>query len=412
MTRLCELRELHRVTYENGMIMQEFLVAARQRDEIADQLLLLEHPPVITLGRGGRIQHLLATDDRLRDSGVRFYETTRGGDITYHGPGQLVGYPILHLGEGNRDVRKLVWRIEEVLIRTAAELGIVAQRVEGRRGIWVGDQKLAAIGVRIARWVTSHGFALNLTTDLRAFDLITPCGLEGTGVTSIRELTGYPVTRGEITPLLTRHFAEVFEREVEPRDDVFPIVKVLPHDGQRVLLLERTREKGAFWQPVTGRMEGGETVEQAAARELAEETGCAGVMTPLPPRQSFLIEGRYLPELGVPWVFADERTFAARLSAARPPGRATSGSLASHPTPHAARDDAASRHAGGAARYPVRLAPEEHLRYGWFTLSEAREKIRGSNDRESLDSLERMIQQTRREVREGAAAGGPLPAMD
>src|SRR4051812_8990745 len=170
--RVCELRNLHLVTYENGLRLQQKLVELRQEEAIPDQLLLLEHPPVITLGRGGDVRNLLAPEDVLRTHRVRFFETTRGGDITYHGPGQLVGYPILHLGEGNRDVRKYVTNVEEVLIRTVADFGIDAKRVDGRRGIWVGNEKIAAIGVRIARWVTSHGFALNVSTNLDHFRLI------------------------------------------------------------------------------------------------------------------------------------------------------------------------------------------------------------------------------------------------
>src|SRR5437660_11568044 len=154
------------------MSLQEKLVEMRQKELIDDQLLLLEHPPVITLGRGGDAANLLASTDALRRERVRFFETTRGGDITYHGPGQLVGYPIVHLGEGRRDVRRYVTMLEEVLIRTVAEYGIAAARVEGRRGIWVGNEKIAAIGVRIARWVTSHGFALNANTHLEHVSLI------------------------------------------------------------------------------------------------------------------------------------------------------------------------------------------------------------------------------------------------
>src|ERR1700732_883082 len=181
MTRLCELRSLHLVTYENAMHLQQKLVGLRQTDSIPDQLLLLEHPPVITLGRGGDSANLLASTETLQTERVRFYETTRGGDITYHGPGRIVGYPILHLGEGNRDVRKYVTKLEEVLIRTVAEFGITATRAEGKRGIWVGGNKIAAIGVRIARWVTSHGFALNVNTNLDHFRLIPPRGLQGSG---------------------------------------------------------------------------------------------------------------------------------------------------------------------------------------------------------------------------------------
>src|SRR5213592_4123892 len=206
--RACDLRNLHLVTYENGMRLQQRLVELRQSEEVGDQLLLLEHPPVITLGRGGDARNLLAAPEILQSQRVRFYETTRGGDITYHGPGQLVGYPILHLGEGRRDVRKYVTALEEVLIRTVAEYGITAARVEKKRGIWVGDEKIAAIGVRIARWVTSHGFALNVNTNLDHFRLITPCGLHGTGVTSIARQAGRDVPLEDVRAVLAANFAD------------------------------------------------------------------------------------------------------------------------------------------------------------------------------------------------------------
>src|SRR6185295_7465325 len=237
--RVCELHQLHLVTYENGMKLQQKLVEMRQRDELPDQLLLLEHPPVITLGRGGDPSNLLASPDILKNHGVRFFETTRGGDITYHGPGQVVGYPILHLGEGHRDVRKYVTKLEEVLIRTVAEYGITAERAEGKRGIWVGNEKIAAIGVRLARWVTSHGFALNVNTNLEHFRLITPCGIHGSGVTSISRLAGRRIDPNEVRAALTRNFAEVFERHMVERPETLRLIKVLIHDGERVLLLHR-----------------------------------------------------------------------------------------------------------------------------------------------------------------------------
>src|SRR5205823_8046431 len=208
-----------------------------QTDSIPDQLLLLEHPPVITLGRGGERANLLASPETLRAQRVRFFETTRGGDITYHGPGQLVGYPIIHLGEGNRDVRKYVTKLEEVLIRTVAHYGITAQRADGKRGIWVGNNKIAAIGVRIARWVTSHGFALNVNTNLDHFRLITPCGIQGSGVTSISRLAGSEIPLDDVRTVVAAKFAEVFERELRPREESVRLVKVMVHDGDRVLLL-------------------------------------------------------------------------------------------------------------------------------------------------------------------------------
>src|SRR5438128_11899954 len=221
MNRTCELRNLHLVTYENGLHLQQKLVALRQNDAVPDQLLLLEHPPVITLGRGGDAANLLASQDALRAQRVRFYETNRGGDITYHGPGQIVGYPILHLGEGNRDVRKYVTKLEGVLIRTVAEDGITATRPGGNRGMWVANKKIAAIGVRIARWVTSHGFALNVNTNLDHFLLITPCGIRGRGVTSIaneleHRLQPVPSIQ-DVRSIVVAKFAEIFDREIVPR---------------------------------------------------------------------------------------------------------------------------------------------------------------------------------------------------
>src|SRR5438552_3005699 len=256
--RPCDLRNLHLVTYENGMRLQQKFVELRQAEQIDDQLLLLEHPPVITLGRGGDAGNLLATPEALAARRVRFFETTRGGDITYHGPGQLVGYPIVHLGEGRRDVRKYVTAVEEVLIRTVAEFGIAAERADGKRGIWVGNDKIAAIGIRIARWVTSHGFALNVNTNLEHFRLITPCGLQGTGVTSLSRLTGRAVTVADVRAVVAAKFAEVFERELHPRDESVRMVKVMVYDGHRVLLLHRRPERGNFWQPITGSIEDGE----------------------------------------------------------------------------------------------------------------------------------------------------------
>src|SRR5205085_8841048 len=220
------------------------LVELRQEDAIPDQLLLLEHPPVITLGRGGDVRNLLAPAATLDAQRVRFFETTRGGDITYHGPGQLVGYPIIHLGEGNRDVRKYVTKLEEVLIRTVAEYGITASRQEGNRGIWVGNNKIAAIGVHIARWVTSHGFALNVNTNLEHFRFITPCGIRGAGVASISKEANRKIASSEVRKVAAKHFADVFDRQIVERPETIRLVKVMVHDDGRVLLLHRKPERG------------------------------------------------------------------------------------------------------------------------------------------------------------------------
>jgi lipoyl(octanoyl) transferase len=198
--------------YGAALALQRDLVAERQAGRIDDVLLLLEHPPVLTLGvrgDGGRT-HILASDEDLSTRGIAVFETGRGGDVTYHGPGQLVGYPIIDLKPDRQDVHRYVRDLEEVLIRTAGSFGIRAGRVSGLTGVWVGHEKLAAIGVRIARWVTSHGFALNVGTDLDHFNLIVPCGIADRGVTSLERLLGRPVDLGEASNLAADHFREVF----------------------------------------------------------------------------------------------------------------------------------------------------------------------------------------------------------
>jgi len=210
------VRHLGRVAYADSLALQRALVEERKAGAIDDQLLFVEHPHVLTLGvrgDGGR-SHILASPDVLGLRGVEIHETGRGGDITYHGPGQIVGYPIVDLKPDRQDVHRYVRDIEEVLIRTAAEYGIEAGRVDGLTGVWVGCEKLAAIGVRIARWVTSHGFALNVTTDLDYFNLIVPCGIADRGVTSLERLLGRAIDRREVEGHIVAHFCRVFDRTV------------------------------------------------------------------------------------------------------------------------------------------------------------------------------------------------------
>ena len=210
------VRRLGLVPYDEALALQASLVEDRRHGRIPDQLLLLEHPPVITLGvkTHQRRDHVLATSEALADAGVALFETGRGGDVTYHGPGQLVGYPILDLNPDRRDVHRYVRDLEEVLIRTAAAFGIEAGRLAGLTGVWVGHEKLAAIGVRISRWITSHGFAFNVSTDLSHFGLIVPCGITDKGVTSLAKLIGSPVRMADVEDAAVRSFGEVFGRIV------------------------------------------------------------------------------------------------------------------------------------------------------------------------------------------------------
>lgn len=217
----CLVADLGLIAYPEACELQRRVVAARKRSAIADVLLLCEHPHVITLGRNGKTEHLRASEHLLRQMNVQFHATNRGGDITYHGPGQLVGYPILNLAEIRRDVVWYVRQLEEAMIRATSDFGIQATRAAGRTGVWVdvpgrGEEKLGAIGVHISRWVTSHGFAYNVTTDLRYFDLIVPCGIPDRRVTSLERLLGRPVSIAEMAPRFVERLGEVFGLATRP----------------------------------------------------------------------------------------------------------------------------------------------------------------------------------------------------
>jgi lipoyl(octanoyl) transferase len=224
--KTCLAVDLGRIAYADAYSLQQRLVAARKANRIPDVLLLCEHPHVITLGRNGKRAHLLASENLLQQMGVAFFTTDRGGDITYHGPGQSVGYPILQLAEMRRDLVWYVRQLEEAMIRSSVDLGIDAGRLPGKTGVWVpaegpAREKLAAIGVHVSRWVTSHGFAYNVSTDMRYFDLIVPCGIADHKITSLERLLGRVVGREEVAETITRNFGDVFElrmREVSPEE--------------------------------------------------------------------------------------------------------------------------------------------------------------------------------------------------
>lgn len=210
-----EIRRPGILSYADGLDLQARLVAERKAALIPDQLLLLQHPPVITLGVKARNDrsHVIGTSEMLLARGVDVVEAGRGGDVTYHGPGQLVGYPIIDLKPDRCDVHRYVRDLEEVLIRAVAAFGVEAARSTGLTGVWVGSDKIAAIGVRISRWVTSHGFALNVSPDLSHFDLIVPCGIRDRGVTSLQRVLGRTVEMAQVEQAVTDAFAVIFDRE-------------------------------------------------------------------------------------------------------------------------------------------------------------------------------------------------------
>jgi lipoyl(octanoyl) transferase len=211
---LCHFEQLGLVGYEDGLRLQRELLARRKAGTIPDTLLLLEHPHVYTLGRNAKKENLLLSAEQLAAHGAQVFEIDRGGDVTYHGPGQWVGYPILDLAQHRPDIAWYMRSLEEVLIAVAGEYGIPAGRLAGAPGVWVGNDKLAAMGVHISRWVTSHGFAFNVNTDLRYFDWIVPCGLRDKGVTSLEKLLGRRVEMDEVAGRVVRHFGRVFELEM------------------------------------------------------------------------------------------------------------------------------------------------------------------------------------------------------
>ena len=250
--------DLGMIEYGTAWELQRRLVAARKAGTVPDVLLLCEHPHVITLGRNGKAANLRATDLMLAQLGVSFFETNRGGDITYHGPGQLVGYPILNLSEIRRDVGWYVRNIEEAMIRATAEFGISGRRVAGRTGVWVDvqagsaaeyekelkevkeaedEEKLAAIGVHLSRWVTSHGFAYNVSTDLGYFDLIVPCGIAGKRATSLEKLLGRRVEMREVGPRIAAHLGQIFDLDLRgcDRDDLDVMLRT--HEDRAVLAI-------------------------------------------------------------------------------------------------------------------------------------------------------------------------------
>lgn len=205
------------IPYADALDLQRQLVEDRKAGRIADTLLLLQHPHVVTIGvRKGGAANIVATPARLSELGVEVFETGRGGDVTYHGPGQLVGYPILDLRPDRQDVHRYVRDIEEVMIRVCVDFGLPAARVPGLTGAWVRDEKIGAIGVRISRWITSHGFAFNVNTNLDYFRLIVPCGISDRGVTSLAALTRTTHSMDHIEDRFLRHFADVFDRDVVP----------------------------------------------------------------------------------------------------------------------------------------------------------------------------------------------------
>lgn len=314
------VHRLGTVEYDDGLKLQDALQRAHRDGTGGDTLLLLEHPPVITLGRGAKAFNVLATAEQLAAQGVALFETDRGGDVTYHGPGQLVGYPLLHLGAGRQDVRKYVRDLEEVLIGALLTFGIDAHREPKWPGVWVSDskagglRKIAALGVHLSRWYTRHGFALNVSPTLAHFGLIVPCGIAEAGVTSMEVELGRTVPLAEVEDVLVASFARVFHARAVPAPPRQQTVSVTIVDVQgQVLLLRRLSGRHGFWQPVTGKREARESSAAAASRELREETGFEAPVFDLGYRHSFGLMGQGRA------VLCEESAFVAHVASGTKP---------------------------------------------------------------------------------------------
>jgi lipoyl(octanoyl) transferase len=322
--RTLVVHRLGRVEYADGLdLMRLAGEAVRAKNPPAtDHLFLVEHPPVLTFGRSADRANVVAAPEWLARQGFELHETDRGGDVTYHGPGQIVGYPVLDLSD-RPDVRKYVGALEEGMIRTCADWGLEASRHEEHRGVWIGTRKVGAIGVHLSRWITSHGLAFNHEPNLAHFRAIVPCGISDPrlGVTSLAAELG---ARGQAVPSrdqveerLAVHLSEALGRRGAPSPGPdLRTVSVVPvgADG-RVLLLRRSPARGGFWQPVTGRMEQGESPDAAARRELREETGADVPVEPLGYRHTFALDPSLNRVRPGALVLVEEIAFAARLPA-------------------------------------------------------------------------------------------------
>ena len=235
----CLVYDLGLVDYREGLLLQDKLLNSRKSGAIKDVLLLLQHPSVFTIGRSGIAENVIVPKETLVKENISVFQTNRGGDVTYHGPGQLIGYPILNLRENGLTVHQYVWNLEEIVIRTLADFGIGGRRISGQRGVWVGEEKVCALGLRIRGEVSMHGFALNVNTNLKYFTYIIPCGITGVSITSVSKLLGRTVELVEIQKSLLRHFSKVFRFTLEYRERLDEWLALSNLNGSKNLSLTR-----------------------------------------------------------------------------------------------------------------------------------------------------------------------------
>jgi len=366
--RPAQIRRLGHVLYAAGLRMQKALAAYVAAGDQPDQILVLEHNPVFTLGRNATRADIHVSDPFLRERGVEVFETDRGGQVTYHGPGQIIVYPICNLRDGREDVGRLVRGLEEAMIRTAADFGVEAKRLKGFPGIWAetprGLEKLGALGLHLHRWITTHGIAFNVAPDLAHFRWITPCGITDKGVCSLKSLLGdgaptWDQAADRLLAHLSQQLAWVPVDVREPSRSVSALTWRPGGDGPELLVMLRRPDQGLWWSSVTGMLEPGESPEAAAHRELKEETGLTGTLAPLGFTHSFWMDPRILGlPPGAPR-FNTEICFHMEVS----PGA------------------------------QVELALDEHSEYRWCGFDEARDLMMWEGSKSALDLLGRRLRQ-------------------
>lgn len=365
-SRPAQVRRLGHVLYAAGLRMQKGMAEHVKDPASPDQILVLEHNPVFTLGRNATRRDIHVTDEFLASRGVEVHETDRGGQVTYHGPGQIVVYPVCNLRGGREDVGRLVRGLEEAMIRCAADFGVTADRLQGFPGVWVdtprGLEKLGALGIHLNRWITTHGIAFNVAPELAHFRWITPCGITDKGVCSLKSLLGDGCpTWSEAADSLQRHLGEALGLELlpvpEPSRSISALTWRRGPSGPEILLMLRTPEHGIWWSSVTGMLEPGETHEEAAHRELMEEAGLTGRLEPLGFQHSFWMDPSVIGLPPGPPRFNTETCF------------------------HLEVDPACE----------VTLALDEHSEYRWCSPAEAKELMMWEGSREAVRRFEQVL---------------------
>ena len=364
--RPAQVRRFGLVLYAASLRLQRALASHVEDPAHPDQLVILEHNPVFTLGRNATRADIHVSDAFLQERGVTVFETDRGGQVTYHGPGQIVVYPICNLRNGREDVGRLVRGLEEAMIRTAADFGVTAGRIAGLAGIWVetprGPEKLGAVGLHLHRWITTHGIAFNVAPNLAAFQWITPCGITDKGVCSLRSLLGEAApTWNQAADRLQAHLIQVLCLDLQdtppPSQSVSALTWRRTEHGPEILVMLRLPGQGLWWSSVTGMVDPAETLEHAAHRELAEETGLTGRLTPLGFTHSFWMDPAVLGLPPGPLRFNTETCY----------------------------------HLEVAPDAEVRLSLDEHSEYRWCSIDEAHDLMLWDGSKTALLMLRKLL---------------------